>query len=151
MNTLESYILKNRPYCQELGCMKESVRVLNLDDGLRTKAVCQEHLMCSSNTVEARPSNETDDEFRQYAYVGEEAKEIIRKRREQNNLSGGVESRHADLPCKHGEREKDGLMPSAHKLVQPDNSSGSSDSPAQNSLSFTESFCEWLKEVEDKG
>ena len=47
MNTLENYILKSRPLCEESGCMKESVRVLNLDDGLRTKAVCQDHVRIS--------------------------------------------------------------------------------------------------------
>jgi len=43
MNTLEQYLLKQRPYCEESGCMKESVRVLNLDDTAKTKAVCEDH------------------------------------------------------------------------------------------------------------
>jgi len=52
MNTLENYILKQRTYCEISGCMKESVRVLNLDDSLRTKAVCLDHVR-SSDTEEA--------------------------------------------------------------------------------------------------
>lgn len=50
------------------------------------------------------------------------------------NLSGGVESGHTDLPCKHGELAKGDLMASAHSLVQSNNASGSSAPPAQTNL-----------------
>lgn len=54
---------------------------------------------------------------------------------DETDLSGGVESRHAESPYKYGDLAKDGLMVSAHSLVQPNNASGSSAPPAQFTLS----------------
>lgn len=58
--------------------------------------------------------------------------EPLMRSRSRKNFSGGVESRHADLPCKHGESAKDDLMASAHSLVQTNNASGSSAPPTEN-------------------
>lgn len=58
----------------------------------------------------------------------------LMKRFAPKNLSGGVESRHAEPPCKHGDVSAEAdLMPgAAHGLVKPDNDSGSSAPPARN-------------------